>query len=79
MRKNKKQGMENGNSIFAMNDVRANVARASAGILIRLCTILKIAITAVPIILILYLVGYVFFKENMLALFETIKNAFSFR
>ena len=78
MRKNKKQSAEYGNEVLVMNGIRTSVAKAFAGIFIRVCTICKIAITVVPILLILYLVGYYFFKESMSELFETIKSAFSF-
>lgn len=78
MRKNKKQSAEYGNEVLVMNGIRTSVAKAFAGIFIRVCNICKIIITVVPIAVVLYLVGYIFFKENMLALFETIKNAFSF-
>lgn len=78
MRKNKKQSAEYGNEVFVMNGIRTSVAKAFAGIFIRVCNICKIIITVVPIAVVLYLVGYIFFKENILALFETIKNAFSF-
>ena len=74
--KNQRTGYENG--FLAMNDIRTSVARALAGIFIRACNICKIAITVAPIILILYLVGYIFFKENIHGLLEMMKRAFMF-
>ena len=77
MKKSRKQ-VEYGSEYLAMNSgIRTNVAKAFAGIFIRLCNICKLVITIVPILILLYLAGYIFFKENVLALIETIKNAFN--
>ena len=58
---------------------RQSVSKALAGIIIQLCRICRIAIALAPILLIVYLVGFIFFKEKTSTIIEAIKGAFVFQ
>ncbi len=75
MRKNKNENAAYGNDVLVMNGIRTSVAKAFAGIFIRICNICKFAVTAIPILIIIYVVGFLFFRERMLTMIESIKSA----
>ena len=56
-----------------------SVSKALAGIIIQLCRICKTVITFAPILLIIYLIGFVFFKERTVKIIEAIKGAVTFQ
>ena len=75
MRRKRNQENDCENGFSTMNNIRVNVAKAFAGILIRICNICKFAVTAIPILIIIYVVGFLFFRERMLTMIESIKSA----
>ena len=56
-----------------------SISKALTGIIIQLCRICKTVITLAPILLVIYLIGFIFFKERTVKIIEAIKGAFTFQ